>query len=612
MLPIILALTLAQATYLDHYQQALSFLEQGRIHEAEATLRQSLSLNKDYLPALREAAEANVRLKRLPQAIELYEQIIARAPTDAHARGRLAELCSWIGDRDRAIVLYKDALALDRKDAALMTGLGQVLRWNHRYDEAILLYREVLKKNPAQYDALRGLSKSYAHTGDFDEARKIIDRAVQLYPDNADLYNDTGHILAWQKNYREAITMLEKAAALAPNQIESYRTMGDVYFWMGSYQEAIDAYGKALRIAPDDVHSHVMLAKAYEKTGDNRLADRHLQNALAINPVHVEANEILRERSGSAWFPLMSHLGQVAEFVTFLFVLLLVFINYRRRRRMLRRRHGFFAVFTNGILPSLALVTVFLYAGEGVLSRRLALNADLIHSAGVSVLILLLGVFFLSVLAIDRRLLQHNEERVILAIGAHPDDIELGCGGHILKAKDNGAKVFAVVLTTGERGIETNGSPRRYEQVRAARFAAFDDFWVYDFPDTMLKDRFREIKDVIESKVRETGATTILTHTPIDIHSDHKTVFEATKEAARSGAAVYCYEDVSTPGEFVPNYYSDISGYIEEKIRLLAFHKTQEHKLYMDPESIKGRAAHRGLQSGSQYAEAFLVHRIVQ
>ena len=611
MLSIVLTLVLVQATYLDRYQDALFLREQGKVREAAAALSQSLDLNKDYLPALRESAEVNVTLKRLPQAIQQYEQFVLRSPKDANARGRLAELYSWVGNHDKAIVLYREALALDAGNGALKTGLAKVLRWDRRYDEAIALYREVLEGEPAQYDALRGLSKTYALLGDFGEARKILGKAAKIYPDDADLYNDFGSILAWQGKYREAIAMLQKAVALAPNHGDSYQTMGDVYYWMKAYQEAIEAYHQALRIAPDDAQSHVMLAKAYGKTGNSLLAGKHLQNALSINPVHTEANELLRAMADNAWFPLLNRFGQVMEFITALFVFLLVFINYRRNRRILRHKHKIYSVFANGLLPALALFTVFLYAGEGALSRWFVLDDELIHSAGESVLLLLFGVFFLTFLAIDRKP-HHDAERVILAIGAHPDDIELGCGGYLLKAKDGGAKIYGIILTTGERGIERGGSARRYEQVRAAHFIAFDDFWVYDFPDTRIKERHRDVKEVIEAKIRETGATTILTHTPIDIHSDHKAAFEATNEAARNGASVYCYEDVSTPKEFVPNYYSDISGYIDEKIRLIAFHKTQEHKVYMDPESIRGRAAHRGLQSGIQYAEAFRVHRIVQ
>jgi len=81
--------------------------------------------------------------------------------------------------------------------------------------------------------------------------------------------------------------------------------------------------------------------------------------------------------------------------------------------------------------------------------------------------------------------------------------------------------------------------------------------------------------------------------------------------AARN-ISVLCYEDVSTPREFVPNYFVDVTGYIEDKMKLITFHKTQENKTYMDPEVIKGRAAHRGLHGGVQYAEAYRIHKLLR
>ncbi|HSS44414.1 MAG TPA: PIG-L family deacetylase, partial [Thermoanaerobaculia bacterium] len=95
-----------------------------------------------------------------------------------------------------------------------------------------------------------------------------------------------------------------------------------------------------------------------------------------------------------------------------------------------------------------------------------------------------------------------------------------------------------------------------------------------------------------------------------ETHGDHVAVFEAVKEAARR-SSLLCFETVSTPPEFVPNFFVDITPYLPEKLRAIGRHKTQGHKLYMDPEVVRGRAAHRGLHVGMPYAEAFWVYRWV-
>src|SRR4029077_10136689 len=110
-----------------------------------------------------------------------------------------------------------------------------------------------------------------------------------------------------------------------------------------------------------------------------------------------------------------------------------------------------------------------------------------------------------------------------------------------------------------------------------------------------------------EDKITELRVRTVVTHSPHETHGDHIAVFEAAKEAARK-CSLLCFESISTPKEFVPNYFVDITGYLPDKISAIGTHKTQGAKFYMDPELVRGRAAHRGLQAGVPYAEAFWVY----
>jgi LmbE family N-acetylglucosaminyl deacetylase len=75
---------------------------------------------------------------------------------------------------------------------------------------------------------------------------------------------------------------------------------------------------------------------------------------------------------------------------------------------------------------------------------------------------------------------------------------------------------------------------------------------------------------------------------------------------------VLCYEDVSTPQSFEPNYYVDVDGYLEDHLKAVAFHQSQAHRNYMNPEVVRGRAAHRGMQIGASYALAFRALNIVR
>jgi LmbE family N-acetylglucosaminyl deacetylase/tetratricopeptide (TPR) repeat protein len=572
-------------------------------------LERSSLLSSETTASLRRLARKNAAARQYAQAIEAYEQILRLNRRDEDAWFHLAELYAWTGDLDRAVVTYRDGLALYPADRELKNGLAQALRWMRRYDEAETLYREVLTAWPNDRDALRGLAEVSARMGNFADAGEAIGRALRLYPLDAELYKEKGNILAWQKRYSEAVETLTRAAELSPDYLAAYVTLGDVYFWMKSYERAIEAYKKALTLEPDNIDVHIMLAKAYARIGDKPLAIRHARRALDINPVNMQADELLRDLEGRRWYGAVETAGHLAEYLTFAIVFSLVYLNYRRSRRMLLRRHRFYRLFAHTVLPGVAGLAFLVYLGESYLTGGALIDPDAFHSIGESVIIVILGMSFLALLYAERRPAS-SPPPVILAIGAHPDDVELGCGGYLLKEKDSGASVYGLTISRGERGMEGLGD-RTAEQHKAAGFLGLDNMWNLGIPDTGIGEHLREVVEAIEKKIRETHATIILTHSAYDLHSDHQAVFNATKEAARNVPTVLCYEDVGTAKEFVPNYYVDITDYMEEKIRLVAFHRTQKLKPYMDPVAVRGRASHRGLQSGVAFAEAFSINRIV-
>jgi LmbE family N-acetylglucosaminyl deacetylase len=214
-----------------------------------------------------------------------------------------------------------------------------------------------------------------------------------------------------------------------------------------------------------------------------------------------------------------------------------------------------------------------------------------------------LAVAFIALLRADRQAPEFAGQ-VVLALGAHPDDIELGCAGFLLKLKASGARTYGLTFTHGERGTDRNGD-REVEARTAATFLGLDAYWILDFPDTGLHDRVSEVRALIEDKVKELGVTMLLTHTDVDVHGDHRAVFVAMREAARTVPTVLSYEDVSTPSQFTPNFYVDVSNYIDDHLRACAYHRTQHDRTYMDPQVIQGRAAHRGMQIGVQFAIAY-------
>src|SRR5271157_3324105 len=116
----------------------------------------------------------------------------------------------------------------------------------------------------------------------------------------------------------------------------------------------------------------------------------------------------------------------------------------------------------------------------------------------------------------------------ILAIGAHPDDIELGCGGLLIKSARAGHNVFMYTLTRG--GASGEPRERTEELQKSAKFIGAKDLKIDDFEDTKLTPG-PELINHIESYIRFSDPDLIITHSQKDIHHDHRAIALATTES---------------------------------------------------------------------------------
>lgn len=181
----------------------------------------------------------------------------------------------------------------------------------------------------------------------------------------------------------------------------------------------------------------------------------------------------------------------------------------------------------------------------------------------------------------------------ILAIGAHPDDIELGCGGTLLKAARDGHKVFLYVITRG--GASGNPEERTQELFATANYLGAQKLWVDNFGDTKVQVGSKLINH-IEFFIHESSADLVFTHSLQDYHHDHRAIAEATIEASRFSQNVLAYE-VPLTKEFKPLVYCDISDVIDEKIELIRMFRSQNGKQFTSADAVRGLAQYRAFQA---------------
>ena len=198
--------------------------------------------------------------------------------------------------------------------------------------------------------------------------------------------------------------------------------------------------------------------------------------------------------------------------------------------------------------------------------------------------------------------------RNILAIGAHPDDIELGCGGTLRKHVLAGDKVYSIIASFGEKSGDR--TQRKTEAIAAAKKIGIRIVLFLGLPDTMLAYNGVTIS-LLDQHINKINPEIVYVHTVKDYHQDHANIAKSVLSSLRrKNITILFYETPSTTIEFKPTAYSDISGLLEDKRNALQEYVSQNDKEYFEKEAIIELAKLRGYTIGVKYAEAFEVVRL--
>jgi LmbE family N-acetylglucosaminyl deacetylase len=199
----------------------------------------------------------------------------------------------------------------------------------------------------------------------------------------------------------------------------------------------------------------------------------------------------------------------------------------------------------------------------------------------------------------------------VLAVGAHPDDIEYGCGGMLAKYAQRGHGVYLFVASDG--GLGGDPTVRRREQEEAAALLGARKVFWGGYRDTELplsRDLIVRVEDVI----RELGPRMIFVNAPDDTHQDHRNLAHATLSATRFVPNFLFYEGPSTQN-FAPNCYTDIEAVLDTKLAALEAHRSQVTKTNVENLTIlelaRSCANFRGIQARVKFAEGFQSVRLL-
>ena len=198
----------------------------------------------------------------------------------------------------------------------------------------------------------------------------------------------------------------------------------------------------------------------------------------------------------------------------------------------------------------------------------------------------------------------------ILFIGAHPDDIELGCGAflhHILPHSE----VLCVTLSDNQK----NPSLKNIVEEHMASYQVLgvpeNRIIIEKFETRKFPDKRQEVLEYMLKLRREFKPDMVFVHTRSDIHQDHNVVTEEALRAYR-GTTVLGFDVVRSSYGFFPHFLVEVTqADVDAKINALAEYKTYLDKYYFDPALLRATMVRHGALAEKQFAEGFDILRIV-
>lgn len=203
--------------------------------------------------------------------------------------------------------------------------------------------------------------------------------------------------------------------------------------------------------------------------------------------------------------------------------------------------------------------------------------------------------------------LQRYSGRTVLAIGAHPDDVEVGMGGTVARLSALGAQVILVVVSVPSRFPVRVEEARRASQILGARLELVRDQGCCRVEDM----KTHELVAAFDRLLREHQPAAVFAHGCADAHKDHRMVFEAFEATLRFGGVdAFCYQPCACrPGRvrFAPQAFVDIEATLPRKLAAIEAHHSQFGERGMTADFQRDLARYYGRQAGCAYAEGLEV-----
>lgn len=198
----------------------------------------------------------------------------------------------------------------------------------------------------------------------------------------------------------------------------------------------------------------------------------------------------------------------------------------------------------------------------------------------------------------------------LLFIGAHPDDIELGCGAFLANIQGK-AEILCVTLSDNQMNPALKSVVEEHYRSMAILGVPRESDIVAQFITRMFPQDRQEILEYIYQLNRTYRPDIVFVHTPHDIHQDHEQVTEEALRAFR-GVTVLGFDALRSSYGFFPNFLVEVTEEdVERKVQALSQYQTYCDKYYFDPKVLRATCIRHGALAERAFAEGFDILRIV-
>jgi Flp pilus assembly protein TadD len=230
--------------------------------------------------------------RRVPEAVQMYRQVIARRPDMALAYRHLAFIEWQRGDAAGAVDVLRQAIAHGVTDARVVAQLGEYITDTGHVGEGIRLLEPLARGQPADPEVLNALGIAYARAGRRDEAQRTFERGIAADSRSSIPLENLGVLALERGDVRAAASYFDRAVGLAPGSSRAQGGVGTAALKAGNRDAAIAAWTRAVTLDPRNFDALYNLGVNLARSGRTDAARPYLEQFANTAPRAAFADEL--------------------------------------------------------------------------------------------------------------------------------------------------------------------------------------------------------------------------------------------------------------------------------------------------------------------------------